>query len=98
MPLQPASQQQAYDSISQWPEYQAAPLRSEPDLAIALGIESVWLKDETQRLGVGSFKALGGAYAVSKLEANSGPTEFAKQLYLNNVNTTQVNPKEASCS
>ncbi len=38
-----------------------------PSRKLALGLGEVWIKDETQRLGIGSFKGLGGAYAVLKL-------------------------------
>lgn len=43
------------------------PLHSLPGLAAALGIAGLHVKDEGQRLGLGSFKALGGAYAVIRL-------------------------------
>ena len=36
-------------------------------LARALGVAELWCKDEGQRFGLGSFKALGGAYAVQRL-------------------------------
>ncbi|MHC5655274.1 diaminopropionate ammonia-lyase [Stappia sp. ICDLI1TA098] len=45
----------------------ATPLRHRPDLASALGLGALFLKDETARMGLGSFKALGGAYAVIRL-------------------------------
>ena len=35
-----------------------------PSLAGDLGVGSIHMKDEGFRLGLGSFKALGGAYAV----------------------------------
>ena len=38
-----------------------------PSLADHLGITSLHVKDESTRLGLGSFKALGGAYAVLRL-------------------------------
>ena len=38
-----------------------------PELAARLGVGSVTVKDEGQRLGLRSFKALGGAYAVIRL-------------------------------
>ncbi|CAM5772871.1 diaminopropionate ammonia-lyase [Bosea minatitlanensis] len=43
------------------------PLHALPGLAAALGIGGLHVKDEGQRLGLGSFKALGGAYAVIRL-------------------------------
>lgn len=43
------------------------PLVSLPALAAETGVASIHVKDEGQRLGLGSFKALGGAYAVIRL-------------------------------
>ena len=55
--------------------YGPTPLHALPTLAGELGVAAVHLKDEGQRLGLGSFKALGGAYAVFNLaleEASRG--------------------------
>lgn len=49
--------------IASWPGYAPTPLRP---IAFA-GPASVHYKDEGSRFGLGSFKALGGAYAVLKL-------------------------------
>ena len=73
MPLQPVHLDQARRAIQAWPEYEPSPLRSEPEVAAALGIGQLYLKDETRRLGVGSFKALGGGYAVGKLVGPGTP-------------------------
>lgn len=43
------------------------PLIALPALAAASGVAAIHVKDEGQRLGLGSFKALGGAYAVIRL-------------------------------
>jgi diaminopropionate ammonia-lyase len=43
------------------------PLHILPALAATLGVASISVKDESHRLGLGSFKALGGAYAVIRL-------------------------------
>ncbi|ESX92375.1 diaminopropionate ammonia-lyase [Mesorhizobium sp. LNJC405B00] len=43
------------------------PLHALPVLAGELGLGAVHIKDEGFRLGLGSFKALGGAYAVFRL-------------------------------
>ncbi|MDX8465919.1 diaminopropionate ammonia-lyase [Mesorhizobium sp. VK23B] len=43
------------------------PLHALPALAGELGIAALHVKNEGQRLGLGSFKALGGAYAVMQL-------------------------------
>jgi diaminopropionate ammonia-lyase len=54
----------AQEVMSTWPGYGATPLIARPALAKAAGIAELWCKDEGQRFGLGSFKALGGAYAV----------------------------------
>lgn len=51
------------------PAYRPTPLHRLPALAARLGVGGLIVKDETARLGLGSFKALGGAYAVAKLFA-----------------------------
>ncbi|WP_018240081.1 diaminopropionate ammonia-lyase [Ensifer sp. BR816] len=43
------------------------PLHALPALAEGLGLGAIHIKDEGHRLGLGSFKALGGAYAVMRL-------------------------------
>lgn len=43
------------------------PLHALPALARSIGVGSIHIKDEGQRLGLGSFKALGGSYAVIRL-------------------------------
>lgn len=43
------------------------PLVSLPGLAGKIGVGAIHIKDEGQRLGLGSFKALGGSYAVIRL-------------------------------
>lgn len=50
-----------------WPGYQPTPLRSLSGLASHCTVEAVWLKDEGTRFGLGSFKALGGAYGVLRV-------------------------------
>jgi diaminopropionate ammonia-lyase len=49
------------------PGYEVTPLRRLDDLASALGIGELWVKDESLRLGLPSFKILGGAWAVHRL-------------------------------
>jgi diaminopropionate ammonia-lyase len=57
----------AVAEIQTWPGYEPTPLRSLDKLAGALGIKALLYKDESTRFGLGSFKALGGAYAVIRL-------------------------------
>jgi diaminopropionate ammonia-lyase len=55
--------------ISGWPGYAPTPLHRLSGLAAAAGVAEIWYKDEGGRFGLGSFKALGGAYAVSRVLA-----------------------------
>ena len=45
----------------------ATPLLALPALARELGLGAIHIKDEGLRLGLGSFKALGGSYGVIRL-------------------------------
>lgn len=53
-------------AITAWPDYRPTPLHDLPSLARAGRVGQVRLKDESSRFGQGSFKALGGAYAVGE--------------------------------
>ena len=53
--------------IESWPGYEETPLRSLHVLASRLGLGWVGVKDESGRFGLGSFKALGGAYGVRQV-------------------------------
>jgi len=55
------------------PGYATTPLVSVPEIATALGVGSVLLKDESSRLGLPAFKILGASWAVYRaLEARVG--------------------------
>jgi len=58
---------QAERELSTWQGYAPTPLHALPVLARELGVQSLHYKDEGSRFGLGSFKALGGAYAVARL-------------------------------
>ena len=57
----------ARTAITGFEGYRPTPLHRLTGLAETLGIAELWLKDESGRFGLGSFKALGGAYAVVHL-------------------------------
>ncbi len=48
----------------QIPGYRPSPLRTLPGLASMLSVGGVWVKDESQRLNLNSFKVLGGSFAI----------------------------------
>ena len=59
------------------PGYAPTPLRRLDGLARSLGLRKILYKDEGGRFGLGSFKALGGAYAVARLAAGMSEAERA---------------------
>ena len=48
------------------PGYEETPLVDAPGIAEALGVGKVWVKDESDRLGLPAFKVLGASWAVYK--------------------------------
>lgn len=67
--MTPADADAARAEIASWSGYRPTPLIPMPALAGALGLDRLWCKDEGGRFGLGSFKALGGAYAVFRVLA-----------------------------
>ncbi len=63
--LDPAGRAAALAEIASWPGYAPTPLVLLPGLARAAGVATIGFKDEGGRFGLGSFTALGGAYAVA---------------------------------
>lgn len=48
----------------QIPSYQMSPLKSLSHLAEMIGVGGIWVKDESARLNLNSFKGLGGSFAI----------------------------------
>ena len=65
--IRPERRAAARSAITGFEGYRPTPLHRPTGLARALGVGDLWLKDESGRFGLGSFKALGGAYAVVHL-------------------------------
>lgn len=51
--------------LARCPAHAETPLLVRPDLAARAGVGAVFIKDERQRMGQGSFKALGAAYCIA---------------------------------
>ncbi len=62
------------------PKYEATPLHCLPGLAGAAGVAAVHVKDESGRLGLGSFKALGGTYAVIRLVIEEAERQLGRGI------------------
>ena len=62
-----AEYERAKAEIEQWSGYSPTCLYSLTSIAEELGVAEIWVKDESTRFGLASFKALGGSYAVSRV-------------------------------
>ncbi|HCP81199.1 MAG TPA: PLP-dependent lyase/thiolase [Octadecabacter sp.] len=51
--------------LAKCPAHKATPLLNVPELAKKIGVAQLHMKDERGRMGLGSFKALGAAYAIA---------------------------------
>ena len=58
------------------PKSSTTPLVDMPDLATRFGVGALHFKDERARMGLGSFKALGAAFAIAKMAASRAPDTF----------------------
>lgn len=61
--------ERAGEFMRRCPLYAPTPLHTFDQLAARLGVSRIFVKDETSRLGLSSFKALGGAHAVIRRAA-----------------------------
>ena len=66
--------------LQRCPAHAPTPLRNLPDLAAHFGIAQLWLKDERARMGLGSFKALGAAYAIARAAAATQADDLSQAL------------------
>jgi diaminopropionate ammonia-lyase len=79
---------QAAEQVAQFLSFRRnvpTPLHSLPALAAELGVGAIHLKDEGFRLGLGSFKALGGAYAVVRLVLEQATRQLERPVGLDEL-------------
>jgi len=74
---------------SSFKEYRATPLTSLKHLAEYLGIKNIYVKDESYRFNLNSFKVLGGTYAIAKSLAEKLDRD------VENLNFEMLKSKEA---
>lgn len=67
--ISPEEFDRAIGEITSWEGYEPTPLVTLNDLAASIDLGAIYYKDESQRFGLGSFKALGAAYATQSLLA-----------------------------
>lgn len=70
--------------------HKETPLISLAGLAREIGVSSIHLKDEGHRLGLDSFKALGGSYAVIRLVLEEASRQFGRDVDVSELHTPEV--------
>lgn len=70
--------------------HRATVLRALPALARELGIGAIHVKDESERLGLNSFKALGGMYAVARVVLDQAGRTLGRRLDIGELTTPAV--------
>lgn len=81
---------EAESYFAQREDYRTTPLVALPALALAAGVSSIHVKDEGQRLSLGSFKALGGAYAVACLAVEHASEVLGRAIPLEDWRSADV--------
>jgi diaminopropionate ammonia-lyase len=69
-----------------FPNYKPTPLVELKGLAAHLGVNKIWLKDESYRFGLNAFKVLGASYAVANILKEKfmpGNTELSFSIFTN---------------
>lgn len=64
-----------------FPMYQKTPLNEMRNTAQALGLGTVYIKDESYRFGLNAFKVLGGSYAIGNYIADKLGTDIRELPY-----------------
>src|SRR5579871_3436494 len=71
-------------------DHAQTPLHSLPSMAYELDLGAVYVKDEGHRLGLGSFKALGGSYAVMRLVQEQASRQLGRPVDICDLNSSEV--------
>ncbi len=73
--------------ITHWDGYAPTPLLSLSALARRIGVDAILYKDEGPRFGLGSFKALGGAYAAERVLQREVAARTGRDVSLADIRT-----------
>jgi diaminopropionate ammonia-lyase len=71
---------EALSYLAHCPMHRPTALVNLPGLADLLGVAAIHVKDESTRLGLGSFKSLGGAYAVIRIIHEEANIRLARDI------------------
>ncbi|HSZ53714.1 MAG TPA: diaminopropionate ammonia-lyase [Caulobacteraceae bacterium] len=76
--------------LAQRGDHAPTPLVALPGLAKQLGVGAIHIKDEGKRLGLRSFKALGGAYAVIRLAVEAAAQALGRPVDIGEWRASEV--------
>ncbi|HUU61203.1 MAG TPA: diaminopropionate ammonia-lyase [Acidimicrobiia bacterium] len=76
----------------QLPGYRISPLKNLPRLAAMAGLGGIWVKDESARLSLSSFKVLGGSFAIYRHLASRLGAD-GRQLAFGELTAEAVRPQ-----
>ena len=79
----------AREEIARWAGYRPTPLHRLDAVARDAGVDAVYYKDEGERFPPGSFKALGGAYAVERLLCEQIGCRIGVDVSLEDIRTVR---------
>ncbi|TCO25214.1 diaminopropionate ammonia-lyase [Pedobacter psychrotolerans] len=88
--LAPEVVKKAQDFWASRKEYKITPLHSLATLAKHCGISDIYVKDEDHRLGLHSFKALGGAYAVFCIIVEEVQAKLGRKIMFDEIESPWV--------
>lgn len=71
----------AMDFHRSFPQYSRTPLARLKQMASYLGISELYIKDESYRFGLNSFKVLGGSYAIARYIAQQTGRDISELPY-----------------
>ncbi len=77
----------AVTEITAWKNYTPTPLVSLKSLAVELGLARIDYKHEGPRFGLGSFKALGGAYAALRVLQREVSRKLGRDVGMSDIRT-----------
>lgn len=98
MPLDPADAEclgaagaaEAERFLQHRENYAVTPLHTLSALASHLGVADIHVKDEGPRFGLGSFKALGGSYAVTRLVLEAASQQLKRSVHIGELHDSEI--------
>ena len=79
MSLENVDQARAF--LKTFPQYSVTPLASLQNQAHRLGLDGLYVKDESYRFGLNAFKVLGGAFAMARCIAQETGRDIGEMTY-----------------